>query len=90
MRRVFRVAFTAVVFLTVQCPDAAQAQGFFQSLFGGSNTQPSYPQEPRRVLQSPYGYRTPPSAPSRVRERSDEASQSQDGTGSYRTLCVRM
>ena len=90
MRRVFRAAVVAVVFLAAQSRDVAQAQGFFQSLFGGSNTQPSYPQEPRRVLQSPYGYRTPPSAPSRVREGSEEASRSQDGTGSYRTLCVRM
>ena len=94
MRCVSHAAVAVIVLLAVQIPGKAQAQGFFQNLFGGFNAQPSYPQEPRRVLQSPYGYRTPSSAPSRFRERnderSDERSQSQDGTGNYRTLCVRM
>ena len=90
MRRVSLAAVAVVVLLSAQMPGEARAQGFFQNLFGGFKPQQAYPQEPRRVLESPYGYRTPPSRPARERSPGDEQSQSQDGTGNYRTLCVRM
>ena len=93
MRRVFVAAASAVAIAFAQLPGDACAQSFFQSLFGSPAHQPAFqqPREPRRVLDSPYGNRTPPIR-SRQRDHDDEDQRHQtfDKSGRYRTLCVRM
>ena len=91
MRRVVGAGilqFVSLVALAVLSSGSAEAQGFFESLFGGGQKQPAeMPQRP--ISLPPPLFRTPlGTAP---RERGDDkAEQSQKlGSGRYRTLCVR-
>lgn len=71
----------------------AQAQGFFESLFGGGG--PSYSGPASRPalpppVTSPYGYRTPLFSPYRNDNRRDDDDFQASRSGHYRTLCVRL
>ena len=76
----------------------ALAQGLFESLFGGGQSQrhTAPAPGPRQSLPPPvqpaFGYRTPTYNPFRTpgpREADDQSAQ-QSRSGSYRTMCVRM
>ncbi len=93
MRRECVAAVVAIVFLRALAPDPAAAQGFFQSLFGSPAQQPAFkPQpQPRRAVESPYGYQPTQRARDRDNDPDDErGSRAFDKSGRYRTLCVRM
>ncbi len=92
MRRECNAAVAALVFLCALAPGRAEAQGFFQSLFGSPAQQPVFQPQPqsRRIVESPYGYRAPP-----IRHRDHDGDDEHgvrvaDKSGRYRTLCVRM
>jgi hypothetical protein len=95
MRSCVRVSATVFLAALLALPSAsAQAQGFFESLFGGGGPPPYAGPAQRQTLPppvtSPYGYRAPLYSPYRGETRRDDDNFPVSRSGSYRTLCVRM
>lgn len=71
----------------------AGAQGFFESLFGSSTPTPTAPRAAQRqpaLIHPPQPYRQSITPSPEPRAKSHESSAASDqGSGSYRTLCVR-
>jgi hypothetical protein len=81
-----------IAIASVAVTSAVQAQGFFDTLFGGGGNH-SVPQATRPLTMPLYGHRAPLFVPQQARERDRDRDRTDPGEAKgsrYRTLCVRL
>jgi Protein of unknown function (DUF2865) len=92
VRRSYRVLlWVGIVSLLLvgQVSSGAQAQSFFESLFGlGQTKKPAFVPAPQRLGHSPAAPSSEEERPARARRDGNETTK-RDAGGSYQTMCVR-